>query len=70
MPVPVPVLAPTVAADIVPVTFRDKAFRSRTLVFADGSTLAVERSTVTATDEEQIALLERHPDFERVADGS
>ncbi|MDR6408503.1 hypothetical protein [Paraburkholderia terricola] len=62
--------ASALAADTVSVTFRDKAFRSRTLVFADGSTLAVERSTVTATDEEQIALLQRHPDFERVAGGA
>ncbi|SHL04586.1 hypothetical protein [Paraburkholderia terricola] len=57
-------------AVVAPVRFRDEAFKSRTLVLADGRTLAVEKSTVTATDEEQLALLERHPDFERVADGS
>ncbi|MEN8502048.1 MULTISPECIES: hypothetical protein [Paraburkholderia] len=52
------------------VTFRDKTYRSRTLVFADGTTLAVEKSHVTATTQEHVAALERHPDFERVADGA
>jgi len=66
----IPVPASTVAAGAASVTFRDKAFRSRTLVLADGRTLAVEKSTVTASDQEQLALLERHPDFERVADGA
>ncbi|WP_244744914.1 hypothetical protein [Paraburkholderia terricola] len=60
----------TAAAGRVSVIFRDKAFRSRTLVLADGRTLSVEKSTVTASDEEQLALLDQHPDFERVADGS
>jgi len=62
--------ASAVPADTVSVTFRDKAFRSRTLVFADNSTLAVEKSHVTATTQEHVAALERHPDFERVADGA
>ncbi|MDR6445593.1 hypothetical protein J2794_001684 [Paraburkholderia terricola] len=70
VPVPVPVPASTVAAGVASVTFRDRAFRSRTLVLADGRTLSVEKSTVTASDQEQLALLERHPDFERVADGA
>jgi hypothetical protein len=60
----------TLAADADRIAFRDKAFKSRTLVFADGSTLAVERSRVTATTQEHVAALERHPDFERVADGA
>ena len=68
--IPIPVPASTVAAGVASVTFRDKAFRSRTLVLADGRTLAVEKSTVTASDQEQLALLDRHPDFERVADGA
>ncbi|SHL06857.1 hypothetical protein [Paraburkholderia terricola] len=63
-------LAVATAAGRVSVTFRDKAFKSRTLVLADGRTLAVEKSTVTASDQEQLALLDRHPDFERVADGA
>ncbi|MFP3612592.1 hypothetical protein SB778_21025 [Paraburkholderia sp. SIMBA_050] len=62
--------ASAVPADTVSVTFRDKAFRSRTLVLADGRTLSVEKSTVTASDREQLALLDQHPDFERVADGA
>ena len=52
------------------ITFRDKAFRSRTIVFEDGRTLAVENSTVVVSDEEQTAALDRHPDFERATDGS
>ncbi|CAN7437720.1 hypothetical protein [Paraburkholderia terricola] len=70
VPVPVPVPASTVAAGAASVTFRDRAFRSRTLVFADGSTLVVEKSHVTATTQEHVSALERHPDFERVADGA
>jgi hypothetical protein len=52
------------------VVFLDKAFKSRTIVFEDGSTLAVEKSTAVVSDEEQIAALDRHPDFERAVDGS
>ena len=66
----IPVPASTVAAGAASVTFRDKVFKSRTLVFDDGSTLAVEKSLVTAITREHVAALERHPDFERVADGS
>ncbi|MFP3615076.1 hypothetical protein SB778_33970 [Paraburkholderia sp. SIMBA_050] len=62
--------APKIAADTVSVTFRDRVFRSRTLVFADDSTLAVEKSHVTATTQEHVVALDRHPDFERVADGA
>ena len=67
---PAQLSASTVAAHSVFVTFRDKAFRSRTIVFEDGSTLTVEKSTVVISNEEQIAKLELHPDFERAADGS
>ncbi|MFM0427574.1 hypothetical protein PQQ75_01055 [Paraburkholderia aspalathi] len=52
------------------VAFRDKAFKSRTIVFEDGSTLAVDNSAVVVSDEQQIVVLECHPDFERIADGS
>ncbi|AXE91702.1 hypothetical protein [Paraburkholderia terricola] len=69
-PLPARLAAATVAADRVSIAFRDRAFRSRTLVFADGTTLAVEKSHVTATTQEHVSALERHPDFERVADGS
>ncbi len=70
VPLPAGLPMATAAAGRVSVIFRDKAFRSRTLVLADGRTLSVEKSTVTASDEEQLALLDQHPDFERVADGS
>jgi hypothetical protein len=60
----------TMPASLVSVTFRDRAFRSRTLVLLDGSGLIVEKSTVTVSKEEQITALDSHPDFERVADGS
>ncbi|MDR6485396.1 hypothetical protein [Paraburkholderia terricola] len=70
VPLPAGLPMTTAAADMVSVTFRDKAFRSRTLVLADGRTLAVEKSTVVASCDEQIAWLDRHPDFERVADGA
>ncbi|MFP3614924.1 hypothetical protein SB778_33135 [Paraburkholderia sp. SIMBA_050] len=69
-PLPARLALASATAGRVSVTFRDKAFRSRTLVLADGRTLSVDKSTVTASDEEQLALLDRHPDFERVADGA
>lgn len=47
------------------VTFRDKAFKSRTIVFADGSTAPVERSLITASTPEHIEHLARLDDFER-----
>ncbi|MET3234209.1 UNVERIFIED_ORG: hypothetical protein ABIC54_006425 [Burkholderia sp. 1263] len=69
-PLPARLAAATAAAGRVSVTFRDRAFRSRTIVFEDGSTLAVGKSAVATTDHAQIAALERHPDFERVSTGS
>lgn len=68
--VPVQLAATTLAAETVRVAFRDKAFRSRTLVLANGRTLSVEKSTVTTSDQQQIAMLDGHPDFERVVDGA
>ena len=59
---------PRVAAE-QPVTFRDKAFKSRTFVFADGTTAPVEKSLIVATSAERIEQLERHGDFERTAAG-
>ncbi|TCK43470.1 hypothetical protein B0G84_1806 [Paraburkholderia sp. BL8N3] len=53
-----------------PVTFRDKAFKSRTFVFADGTTAPVEKSLIVATSAERIEQLERHGDFERTAAGA
>lgn len=48
------------------VSFRDRVFRSRTVVFPDGDTAAVEQSVVVASTPEHIAFLNQHPDFERV----
>ncbi|MFM0250652.1 hypothetical protein [Paraburkholderia sediminicola] len=53
----------------VSVTFRDKAFRSRTVVFPDGHTAIVERGVVAVSAPEHVAFLNQHADFERV-DGS
>lgn len=54
------------AADV---SFRDSAFRTRTVVFPDGDTASVEGSVVAVSDQEHIAYLDRHADFERI-DGS
>ncbi|WP_421380354.1 hypothetical protein ACOCG7_23840 [Paraburkholderia sp. DD10] len=69
-PLPARLASASATAGRVSVTFRDKAFRSRTLVFADDSTLAVEKGHVMATTQEHVVALDRHPDFERVADGA
>lgn len=51
---------------VPPVRFRDKAFKSRTLVFADASTISVEKGVVTVSTQDKVAALERWPDFERI----
>lgn len=56
---------PAKAALQQPVTFHDKAFKSRTIVFADGSTAPVERSLITVSTPEHIEHLVRLDDFER-----
>ncbi|WP_035546361.1 hypothetical protein [Burkholderia sp. 9120] len=53
---------------VTPVTFLDRVFRSRTFVFADGSTAPVVSSQITVTLAQQIAEIERHADFERLGD--
>ncbi len=52
------------------VTFRDKAFKSRTFVFADGSAASVEKSRITVSTTEHIAQLDGHADFERTDAGA
>ena len=47
-------------------SFRDKAFHSRTVVFPDGGTAAVENGMVAVRDTEHIMFLDWHADFERV----
>ena len=48
-----------------PVTFRDRAFKSRTIVFADGSTAAVVCSLITVSTSERIEHLNQLGDFDR-----
>lgn len=48
-----------------PVVFKDKAFKSRTIVLNDGRAFAVEKSTIEASDPVLIDHLDKHPDFER-----
>lgn len=49
----------------VPVIFKDKAFKSRTIVLDDGRAFPVEKSTIEASDPALIEHLDSHPDFER-----
>lgn len=53
-----------------PVTFRDKAFKSRTIVFADGSTVPVIRSLITVSTPERVEHLTQLGDFERTDTGA
>ncbi|ODP33074.1 hypothetical protein [Pandoraea sp. ISTKB] len=50
------------------VTFRDKAFKSRVIVFPGGATVTVERGTATVTDAAHIEALDKRDDFERVSE--
>lgn len=50
---------------VAPVTFKDKAFKSRTVVLNDGRAFPVEKSTIEASDPALIEYLDKHPDFER-----
>lgn len=62
---------PAVATDEKPtltVTFRDQAFKSRTLVLADGRSFAVEQGRIQTGDAALIAILEKQPDFRREAE--
>lgn len=52
-------------ASSTPVVFKDKAFKSRTIVLNDGRAFAVEKSTIEASDPALIECLDKHPDFER-----
>lgn len=57
-------------ASAAPVVFRDKAFKSRTIVLNDGRAFAVEKSTIEATDAALIAHLDNQSDFERIQPGA
>lgn len=43
--------------------FHDTLFTSRTLILPDGSTLAVTKTRVTATTDEQLAFLKAHAEL-------
>lgn len=47
------------------VTYRDLAFKSRTLVLADGRSFAVAQGRIQTGDTALIAFLEKHPEFQR-----
>lgn len=47
------------------VVFRDKAYKSRTIVLSDGRSFAVEKSRIASNDAALIACLDQHPEFER-----
>lgn len=53
-----------------PVTFHDKAFKSRTIVFADGSTASVVNSAITVSSTERVNQLDQLDEFERAAAGA
>lgn len=52
-----------------PTTFRDRQFKSRIVVFPDGSTATVEKSAVTVSKAGHIVYLDKHADFERIEVG-
>lgn len=47
-----------------PSAFRDKVFRSRTLVLPDGGVAQVEQGQVKVTSPALLEYLNKHPDFE------
>lgn len=49
-----------------PGTYRDKAYKSRTLVLPDGRTFAVERGRIETHDPALIAWLDQQQEFERL----
>lgn len=56
-------------ASAAPVVFKDKAFKSRMILLADGRPFLVDKSRIEATDAALIAHLDNHPDFERIQTG-
>lgn len=47
------------------VKFRDREFKSRTLITPDGGVVVVEGFVVTTSDPAIIQYLEQHPEFKR-----
>jgi hypothetical protein len=52
------------------VSFRDKAYRTRSVVFPDGRSATVERSLVAVSEPEHVRFLDHHADFERFDGGA
>ena len=52
------------------VTYRDLAFKSRTLVLGDGRSFAVAQGRIQTGDAALIAFLENHPEFQREPDAA
>lgn len=52
------------------VTYRDLAFKSRSLVLADGRSFAVAQGRIQTGDTALIAFLENHPEFQREPDSA
>lgn len=70
MPQEIKTAAPAKAGLQQPATFRDKAFKSRTIVFADGSTATVVGSLITVSTSERVEHLTQLGDFERTGSGA
>ncbi|QDQ25286.1 hypothetical protein FNU76_02355 [Chitinimonas arctica] len=63
-------MAKPLTSDAIPVaprTYRDKSFKSRTLVLEDGRAFMVEKSRIVTDVPELVAYLDQHDDFESVA---
>ena len=56
-------------ASAIPVVFKDKAFKSRTIVLGDGRAFQVEKSRIEASDPALIAYLDKHAEFGRIESG-
>ena len=68
---PTPTLTPTPdEKSPSTVTYRDLAFKSRTLVLADGRSFAVAQGRIQTGDTSLIAFLEKHPEFQREPDSA
>lgn len=63
-PTPKPITTPNEKSPST-VTYRDLAFKSRTLVLADGRSFAVAQGRIQTGDTILIAFLENHPEFQR-----
>lgn len=68
-PTPTPISTPDEKSPLT-VTYRDLAFKSRTLVLTDGRSFAVAQGRIQTGDTTLIAFLENHPEFQREHDAA